>query len=61
VTQTQVDTILLELAEESNHGTSLVLDLEPNLWKNIFENKFKTFDFLIKFLNNKNKYIKCYS
>ncbi len=40
VTQTQVDTLLLEPVQELDCGTSLLLDLEPKpeLWKNIVEN-----------------------
>jgi hypothetical protein len=43
VTQIRVDTILLEVAQEPNCETSILLDpkLEPKLWKNIQENKVK--------------------
>jgi hypothetical protein len=41
---------LLESAQEPNHGTGLMLDLKPKLWKNIFENKFKTFFLILKII-----------
>jgi hypothetical protein len=43
VTWTEVDIILLELAQEPNHGENVLLDLKPELQKEIFENRIRIF------------------